>query len=157
MLTKVCGVISPAKGTPTAGRRRQGAYRCPRCNGRLTRPKSVKDHFIKCVEKYGNPAGLRWFDHQTLASSRDWHLNHVSRVREEGEEEGDEEEEEMEEEVEAEKDKGEKGEGDEEDEKDKTADESEEEEDENEEVEEGDKEDDEVEEWGEREEGEAYE
>ena len=101
MLTEVCGVASPAKGgKPKAGRGRQGSYRCPRCNGRFTRPRSVKDHFIKCVRKYGNPSGLRWFDHRSLAGSRDWHLNHVPAVKEEedeedeGDEEGDEEAEE---------------------------------------------------------------
>ena len=102
MLTEVCGVVSPAKGgNPTAAGGRQGSYRCPRCKGRFTRPRSVKDHFKKCVEKYGNPAGLRWFDHQTLAGSREWHLSHVAAVEEEeeeGDEEGDEEDEEDEEE-----------------------------------------------------------
>ena len=91
MLTEVCGVVSPAKGgKPKAAGGRQGSYRCPRCNGRFTRPRSVKDHFIKCVGKYGNPAGLRWFDHRSLAASRDWHLSHLPAVEEE-EEEGDEE------------------------------------------------------------------
>ena len=98
MLTEVCGVVSPAKGGKTkAAGGRQGSYRCPRCNGRFTRPRSVKDHFIKCVGKYGNPAGLRWFDHRSLAASRDWHLAHLPAAEEEeeeGDEEGDEEDEE---------------------------------------------------------------
>ena len=103
MLTEVCGVVSPAKGgKPTVGGGRQGSYRCPRCNGRFTRPRSVKDHFIKCVRKYGNPSGLRWFDHRTLAGSRDWHLSHVPAAKEEEGDEEEEEEEEAEEEAEEE-------------------------------------------------------
>ena len=98
MLTEVCGVVSPAKGgKPKASRGRQGSYRCPRCNGRFTRPRSVKDHFISCVRKYGNPSGLKWFDHRSLAGSRDWHLNHVPAVKAE-EDEGDEGDEERDEE-----------------------------------------------------------
>ena len=92
MLTEVCGVVSPAKGgKPTAGGGRQGSYRCPRCNGRFTRPRSVKDHFIKCVQKYGNPSGLSWFDHRSLEASKDWHLSHLPAAKEE-EDEGEEEE-----------------------------------------------------------------
>ena len=95
MLTEVCGVVSPAKGgKPKPAGGKQGKYRCARCNGRFTRPRSVKDHFIKCVQKYGNPAGLSWFDHRTLAKSREWHFSHLPAVDEEedDEEEGDEEE-----------------------------------------------------------------
>ena len=110
MLTEVCGVVSPAiGGKPTAGGGRQGSYRCPRCNGRFTRPRSVKDHFIKCVRKYGNPSGLRWFDHRTLAGSRDWHLSQVAAVQEEEEDE-EEEEAEEEEDPEEEEDSEEEGE-----------------------------------------------
>ena len=142
MLTEVCGVVSPAKGgNPTAAGGRQGSYRCPRCKGRFTRPRSVKDHFKKCVEKYGNPSGLRWFDHQTLAGSREWHLSHVAAVEEE-EEEGDEEEEDEEEEEEA--DEGEEA-GDEEGDEEEGEEEAEEGE-EAEETEEDEEEDDEEEE-----------
>ena len=96
MLTNVCGVVTPHKATPVANRSKQKEYfRCPRCNGRFTRPRSVKDHFIKCVNKYGNPSGLSWWDHATLEHSRDWHHQHLPAVQDEDEadaEEGMEEE-----------------------------------------------------------------
>ena len=70
----------------------KGKFRCPRCNGRFTRPRSVKDHFIKCVGKYGNPDGLSWWDHETLADTKAWHLDHLPQAEEEEEEEDDDDE-----------------------------------------------------------------
>lgn len=75
VLTSVCGIVTQSKGTAVRGGG-QGKYHCPRCNGGFTRPRSVKDHFIKCVEKYGNPNGHNWYDHHTLAKSREWFRNH---------------------------------------------------------------------------------
>ena len=84
MLTNVCGVVTPHKATPVANRSKQkGNFRCPRCNGRFTRPRSVKDHFIKCVSKYGNPSGLSWWDHATLEQSRDWYHQHLPTAKDE--------------------------------------------------------------------------
>ena len=90
MLTHVCGIITPSKGTPVASKSKlNGKFRCPRCNGRFTRPRSVKDHFIKCIGKYGNPGGLSWWDHGTLADTKAWHLDHLPQA-EEQEEDDDE-------------------------------------------------------------------
>lgn len=84
LLTAMCAKVSPSRGTPFPHRSGAGgAFRCPRCHGRFTKPRSVKDHFIKCVNKYGNPAGLSWFDHPSLAKSKDWHLQHMPRQAEE--------------------------------------------------------------------------
>lgn len=95
-LTSVCGRVTPAKGTTVAHRsEKNGNFRCPRCTGRFTRPRSVKDHFILCVGKYGNPAALRWFDHASLEKSRSWHLRKME--QDEEDEENDEEEDEDEE------------------------------------------------------------
>ena len=87
-LTNACGIVTPSKGTIAAARGgRQGRFCCPRCNGRFTRPRSVKDHFAKCVEKYGNPNGCRWFDHHTLAKSREWFQNQAPAIMDDGDEE----------------------------------------------------------------------
>ena len=93
LLTAVCARVTPSKGQPIPHRSGAGgAFRCPRCYGRFTRPRSVKDHFIKCVDNYGNPAGLSWFDHPSLAKSKSWHYQHMPRqAEEEDEEEGGEE------------------------------------------------------------------
>ncbi len=91
MLTNVCGRVTPQKAAPVASVSKQnGPFRCPRCGGRFTRPRTVKDHFIKCVEKYGNPAGLSWWDHPSLQDTKNRHLDQARRVKKE--EEGDEEE-----------------------------------------------------------------
>lgn len=90
LLTDACARVTPSKGTPVRHRSKAGgAFRCPRCQGRFTKPRSVKDHFIKCVDKYGNPAGLSWFDDPSLAKSKDWLLQHKPK-REEEEDEEDE-------------------------------------------------------------------
>ena len=34
-------------------------HRCPRCFCYFTRPRSLRDHFPKCVSKLGNPDNLR--------------------------------------------------------------------------------------------------
>ena len=93
MLTRVCGITTPSKGTLVASKSKlKGKFRCPRCNGRFTRPRSVKDHFIKCVGKYGNPGGLSWWDHETLADTKAWHLDHLPQAEEEEEDDHDDEE-----------------------------------------------------------------
>lgn len=90
MLTDVCGIATPAKGTPVANTNKNGRFCCPRCNGRLTRPRSVKDHFITCVKKHGNPNGLSWWDHETLTGTKDWHIQQLPTVEEDEEVEWDE-------------------------------------------------------------------
>lgn len=88
LLTNACARVTPSKGTPVPHRSKAGgSFRCPRCQGRFTRPRSVKDHFIKCADKYGNPAGLSWFDDPSLAKSKDWHLQHMPKEEEDGEDE----------------------------------------------------------------------
>ena len=95
-LTKLCGKKTPAKGTPETNGNNKGYFRCPRCNSNFTRARSVKDHFFACVKKHGNPDGLRWYDHETLSGSRDWHQKRFPAVQEEdeieGEEDGDDQE-----------------------------------------------------------------
>lgn len=82
MLTDVCNIATPAKGTPVAHTNKNGRYRCARCKGHFTRTRTVKDHFIKCVNKYGNPNKLSWYDHPTLAKSKDWHLGSLAMAKE---------------------------------------------------------------------------
>ena len=102
MFTDVCGIITPATGTPVPNISTTNAeYRCPRCRGHFTRPRSVKDHFIRCVRRYGNPTGLRWLDHPTLEGSVHY-FQHMPTVQEDegegegGEDEGEEDEDERE-------------------------------------------------------------
>ena len=91
-LTRACGVVTPLKATPVAKQNNNGDFCCPRCKGHFTRPKSVKDHFAKCVAKHGNPRGLRWFDHGTLVKSRNHYENRMTTIREASEDEQEEEE-----------------------------------------------------------------
>lgn len=91
-LTSACGVVTPSRANPVAKANNNGGFCCPRCQGRFTRAKSVKDHFAKCVEKHGNPQGLRWFDHATLVNSRNHYENRMGTIREASEDEEDEEE-----------------------------------------------------------------
>ena len=94
MLTNVCGIVTPAKnGQAVGGINNSGAYCCPRCNGQFTRARSVKDHFINCVNKHGNPNGLSWFDHSSCAGSKAWYFSHLPTVVEEDEDEAKEGEE----------------------------------------------------------------
>ena len=89
MLTKVCGIVTPAKGTPVKSTNRRGPFCCPRCASRFTRSRTVKDHFITCVGKYGNPNGLSWYDHRTLQKARGWYDEYLPPAKEVGD--GDEE------------------------------------------------------------------
>ena len=91
MLTDVCGIRTPEIIQPVPGGSGEGDYCCPRCHGQFTRSRTVKDHFITCVRKYGNPAGLKWFDDRTLAANKIWHLNHLAKAREGRNVGGDEE------------------------------------------------------------------
>ena len=90
-LTNACGVVTPLKANPVAKVNNNGDFCCPRCKGHFTRPKSVKDHFAKCVAKHGNPRGLRWFDHATLVKSRKHYENRMTTIREASEDEDEEE------------------------------------------------------------------
>ncbi|KAM0796861.1 hypothetical protein BDR22DRAFT_498843 [Usnea florida] len=91
-LTTACGVITPWKAQPKGKGNTNGDFCCPRCKGHFTRPKSVKDHFVNCVKKHGNPLGLRWFDHATLVKSRNYYENRRTAMREASEDEQEEEE-----------------------------------------------------------------
>lgn len=93
MLTNVCGIVTPASnGLPVRSSNKSGGFCCPRCNSQYTRPRSVKDHFITCVNKHGNPNGLSWWDHATLADTQAWHFAHLPTVKEEDEYESEEDE-----------------------------------------------------------------
>ena len=91
MLTSACGITTPEKKPPVPGGGGTGNFRCPRCNGLFTRSRTVKDHFVSCTRKYGNPQGLRWFDDESLAASRKWYLDHPPTARGEMDTEGGEE------------------------------------------------------------------
>lgn len=91
--TDVCGVVTPAKGKLVPVRNKTGEksrYGCPRCNGRFTRARTVKDHFIRCVRDYGNPKGVCWYDHPTLKGSKLWALDQMATVTDDENVEGDE-------------------------------------------------------------------
>ena len=90
--TEVCGIVTPAKGKPKAVKKEtseKSRYGCPRCKGRFTRARTVKDHFIRCVRDYGNPKGLCWYDHPTLSGSKDWALDQMGMKDDDNEVEGD--------------------------------------------------------------------
>lgn len=66
--TDVCGVVSQPRANPVKRYNPgKGEYCCPICGSNYTRPKSVKDHFPSCVSKCGNPQGLRYTDHASMA------------------------------------------------------------------------------------------
>ena len=70
-LTEVCGVFSPGRnGTPlrTSSKVANANYYCPRCESSMTRPRSIKDHFLVCIGKYGNPDKLKYTDHASMAT-----------------------------------------------------------------------------------------
>lgn len=101
MLTRACGIVTRETTQPVPGGGGRGDYRCPRCHGRFTRSRTVKDHFASCVRKFGNPEGLHWFDDGTLAAQKQWHLDHAAAAKakvnnEGGEETGGEDEDEEE-------------------------------------------------------------
>ena len=67
--TVACGVVCPELATPVQKvNLGDGKFYCPRCGSNYTRAKSVKDHFPSCVLRYGNPLGLRYTDHESMAS-----------------------------------------------------------------------------------------
>ena len=68
--TRVCGVYSVERASPTKAENRRGNYHCPRCDTQFTRPRSVLRHFVGCITKYGNPDGLKWTDHPSLHTVR---------------------------------------------------------------------------------------
>ena len=65
--TIACGVVCPEIAPPVRKvNPGGGSYCCPRCGSNFTRPKSVKDHFPGCIQRYGNPLGLRYTDHESM-------------------------------------------------------------------------------------------
>ncbi len=89
--TSMCGLVTRKifKSPIAKNKGPKAGFHCPRCNGQFTRARSVKDHFIKCVGKYGSPQGLSWWDHPTLRGAKDWHLKQPQEINEE--EDGNEE------------------------------------------------------------------
>ena len=61
------GVFSAFKRAPVETIKNGAGYqyRCSLCNTAFKRTAHVKEHFDKCVRKYGNPNSLRWDDHQS--------------------------------------------------------------------------------------------
>jgi uncharacterized C2H2 Zn-finger protein len=70
--TTVCGVVSPGedqlshKTDPKTSVFANFKYHCPRCDKRFSRRYTVKQHFTSCINKHGNPKGLKWIDHPSL-------------------------------------------------------------------------------------------
>jgi len=79
--TYVCGYVRPAVGVPTKKlqvKPTNPSYHCPQCDSEFSRPFSVKQHFPRCVRRWGNPLGLSWDDHQSCTGwcrgEEDWRL-----------------------------------------------------------------------------------
>ncbi len=79
--TYVCGYVRPAVGVPTKKlqvKPTNPSYHCPQCDSEFSRPLSVKQHFPRCVRRWGNPLGLSWDDHQSCTGwcrgEEDWRL-----------------------------------------------------------------------------------
>lgn len=72
--TSVCGIVSAGEDqlshmiAPQTAINTNFKYHCPRCDKGFSRRYTVKQHFTSCVKKYGNPKGLKWVDHPSLAS-----------------------------------------------------------------------------------------
>lgn len=64
--TRVCGIYSRERASPTKIKTKGGPYHCPRCDTQFTRALGVMRHFIGCITKYGNPESLKWTDHASL-------------------------------------------------------------------------------------------
>ncbi len=92
--TSVCGLVTREISKPPNAKNKgaKAGFHCPRCNSQFTRPRSVKDHFITCVGKHGNPQGLSWWDHPTLQGAKDWHLKHMQETNEDDDEEDEDDE-----------------------------------------------------------------
>ena len=76
LLTDVCGHITPATGTPVKkiSGKEHADYHCPRCDSTATRPRTIKDHFPACIRKHGNPQGLKYTDHPSMAKAEAFRL-----------------------------------------------------------------------------------
>ena len=81
-LTEVCGIVSPATGLHPMKKvsKAQGAsYHCPSCDSNYTRPRTVKDHFLSCIRKYGNPLGLKYTDHPSMVKAEENRQRRIER------------------------------------------------------------------------------
>ena len=75
--TPVCGITTPLKEIPFKKMKKQShPYHCPRCDSEFSRRYTVKQHFPRCVKKYGNPDGLTWMSHVSCQTGNPY----VSRV-----------------------------------------------------------------------------
>ena len=70
-LRAVSGVVIPSKLPPgkspqsvtsQAVSSTSSCFLCPLCKSPFARKDHVKSHFATCVDRYGNPEGLRWHD-----------------------------------------------------------------------------------------------
>ena len=67
MYNAVCVVYSPEKVPPKwKAPQLDLPYHCPRCDRRLSKRMYVKNYFLDCIGKHGNPDALRWNDHVSL-------------------------------------------------------------------------------------------
>lgn len=70
--TTVCGIVSAGadqvshKSAPETPVNTKLKYHCPRCDKCFTRRYTVKQHFTGCINRHGNPKGLKWVDHSSL-------------------------------------------------------------------------------------------
>lgn len=64
---KFSGVHSPEKlSSANKDPNKESRYHCPRCDKKFAKRRTVKGHFIRCIDKNGNPDALRWNDHISL-------------------------------------------------------------------------------------------
>lgn len=79
--TEVCGVFSesqvpagcnPAQHIPTpSALKKTRNMTCIICGSKFQRKQYVRNHFVKCVQKNGNPNRHSWFDHPTVTNKND--------------------------------------------------------------------------------------
>lgn len=73
ILTEVCGIVKQSRLAPGAAPSKSsskvdGEFHCCLCGGTFSRKHSVKAHFVKCVDRNGNPDGKSWNDHPSIGS-----------------------------------------------------------------------------------------
>ena len=77
IFTEVCGIVKPSKLPPGVSPKLKfseqmgnNKYHCCLCGRTFSRPHSVKTHFVRCVERNGNPEGKAWNHHPSVANYR---------------------------------------------------------------------------------------
>ncbi|KAK4691773.1 hypothetical protein P7C71_g5300, partial [Lecanoromycetidae sp. Uapishka_2] len=76
LLEQIGGVITPAINDPpvcTGGKARCETHQweCPICKKAFTRERSLKDHFVGCARRNGNPYGFAYSDGEGFDTAED--------------------------------------------------------------------------------------